>query len=89
MVKGTTRQVIVVKATDTRLFEQAIFLLKEDALEKHGVTERQLLEEAKRLSENCTQSKPSAFRGVHRLPPLAWSGLGAALTGAAWLLTAL
>ena len=43
MVKGNTRQVIVVKSPDPKLFDQAIFLLKEDALEKDGVGERELL----------------------------------------------
>lgn len=38
MVRGITRQVIVLKSPDTRLFEEALFLLREDALEKHGIT---------------------------------------------------
>ena len=41
MVKGNTRQVIVVKSPDPKLFEQAIFLLREDALEKQGLTRRE------------------------------------------------
>ena len=31
MVKGVTRQVIVVKSPDPKLFEQAIFIMREDA----------------------------------------------------------
>ena len=50
MVKGTTRQVIVVRPQESDLFEQAIFLLREEALEQHGVTEQALLEEARRLA---------------------------------------
>ena len=38
MVRGNTRQVIVVKSPDGKLFEQAFFLLREDALEHSGVT---------------------------------------------------
>ena len=49
MVKGTTRQVLVVRPQESDLFEQAIFLLREEALEQHGVTEQALLEEARRL----------------------------------------
>ena len=37
LVKGVSRQVIVVKAPDPRFFEQAIFILKEDAFGR-GVT---------------------------------------------------
>lgn len=50
MVKGTTRQVLVVRPQESDLFEQAIFLLREEALEQHGVTEQALLEEARRLA---------------------------------------
>lgn len=91
MVKGNTRQVIVVKPTDTKLFEQAIFLMKEDALEKHGVTERQFLEEARRLCESCTEKPKKTLRTgrLHPLPPFVWSGIGAAITGFAWLLSIL
>ena len=47
MVKGTTRQVLVVRPQESDLFEQAIFLLREEAREQHGVTEQALLEEAR------------------------------------------
>ena len=88
MVKGTTRQVMVVRTSDADLFEQAIFLLREDSLEKQGITERQILEEAKRLAEGCSEQ---SRRRKHRLSlsALAWSTAGAALTGFAWLLTTL
>ena len=36
MVKGISRQVIVVRSPDPKLFEQAIFILREDALGKDG-----------------------------------------------------
>ena len=32
MVKGISRQVIVVQSPEPKIFEQAIFILKEDAL---------------------------------------------------------
>ena len=43
MVKGVSRQVIVVHSPDRKLFEQAIFILKEDA---KGVTDEELMKEA-------------------------------------------
>ncbi len=85
MVKGTARQVVVVKSPDQRLFEQAIFLLREDALER-GVGERELLEEARRIADKSLPHTPSRKR--RSLPPLFWLSLGAAAVGAAWLLTA-
>ena len=44
LVKGVSRQVIVVKAPDPRFFEQAIFILKEDAFGR-GVTADDVLQE--------------------------------------------
>ncbi len=86
MIKGSNRQVIVVKSPEPRLFEEAIFLLREDALERHGVMEGELLEQARRLAEGFSgRSVTKRFR----LPPLAWSGIGAAVTGLAWILTLL
>lgn len=84
MVKGNTRQVIVVRSPDTKLFEQAIFLLREDVLEKRGVGERELLEEARRVADGYVPAK-----GRRRLPPLCWAAIGAAPIGLAWLITVL
>lgn len=81
MVKGISRQVIVVKGTDPKLFEQAIFILREDAKE---VTEEQLLKEAKR-----------AVRGVNldkkwrRLIGPAWASAGAVAMAAVWWICSL
>ena len=48
MVKGISRQVILVQSPDPQLFEQAIFILTEEAVVQ-GVTDEQLLKEAKKL----------------------------------------
>ena len=47
MVKGISRQVIVVHAPEPKLFEQASFILKENAAPE-GVTAEALLKEAER-----------------------------------------
>ena len=47
MVKGISRRVVVVDAPDQRFFEQAIFILRNDAAGE-GVTSRELVEEARR-----------------------------------------
>lgn len=36
MVKGITRQVILVKSPDPKLFDEAIFIVKEEALARRG-----------------------------------------------------
>ncbi len=80
MVKGISRQVIVLHAPDPKLFEQAIFILREDALRQGGVTDEVLMREARRLI--CNPQKPKWW---HSGP--AWACGGALMTGAVWLLT--
>ena len=84
MVKGNTRQVIVVRSPDTKLFEQAVFFLKEDALEKHGIGEQELLEQARRLAGESIKRES---RKKRRLPPLFWLLAGAASVALPWILT--
>lgn len=86
MVKGTARQVVVVKSPDQKLFEQAIFLLREDALEQ-GVGERELLEEAQRVADQCLRHAPAKKRRVP--PPLFWLLTGAVAVGIVWIITAI
>ena len=46
MVKGTSRQVIVVNAPEEKLFDQAIFILRDSAVGE-GISDEALLREAK------------------------------------------
>lgn len=84
MVKGVSRQVIVVHAPDPKLFEQAIFILKDDAVGREGVTDEQLLKEAGRIA-SCTRGK---LRKNYLFAPL-WAAFGATVTAAVWCLTLL
>lgn len=74
----------MVRSPDTKLFEQAVFFLKEDALEKHGVGEQELLEQARRLAGEYVKKEP---RRKRRLPPLFWLGAGAFSVALPWVLT--
>ena len=51
MVKGISRRVVVVDSPDQRFFEQAIFIVRNDAAGE-GVTSRELVEEARRIARN-------------------------------------
>ncbi len=53
MVKGISRQVIVVQSQDRTLFDQAIFILSDEAIKKEGITDDMLLREADRLVRNA------------------------------------
>ena len=46
MVKGISKQVILVHSPGEELFEQAIFILKDEAVEK-GITDEMLLQQAR------------------------------------------
>ena len=85
MVKGISRQVIVVQSPDQKLFEQAIFIIKEDALSQVGITDEELLKEADRVLKSGQSGKK---RKLFYYGPL-WAALGAVMTGIAWGLTTL
>ena len=84
MVKGVSKQVIVVHAPDEKIFEQAIFILKENAVDGGGVTDEALLKEARRLIGAGNRRKKSLW-----LPGAVWAFGGALVTGVAWLVSAL
>ena len=82
MVKGISRQVIVVESPDQKLFEQAIYILKDGQKE---LSDEVLLREARKI----TQTKQEGSRGSLVLYILIGVLIGAALTGIAWVLSAL
>ena len=84
MVKGTTRQVIVVRPQESDLFEQAIFILREDALGKDGMSDRAILRQAQQAAGSYV---PAGKRRALPLGKALWAAGGALVTGLAWLLT--
>ena len=82
MVKGISKQVIVVNSPDKKLFEQAIFILKDEAVSQ-GITEELLLKEAKQAIQTPGKKRYLRFYGP------VWACGGAIVTGAVWLLTIL
>ena len=77
MVKGISRQIIVVEAPEPKLFDQAIFILKDDMGE--GVTDEALLKEAQRVIRG---RDPSSRKRQIWLYGAFWATAGALLTGA-------
>ena len=89
MVKGISRRVVGVDSPDRRFFEQAIFIVRNDAAGE-GVTARELVEEARRVARNYTGGEHGRFgRFWRNLSPVLYTLLGAAVIGLAWLITAL
>ncbi len=83
MVKGVSRQVIVVQSPDKDLFEQAIFILTDAAVEQ-GVTDQMLLKQANQAVRASGKRRPKLLY----FGP-AWAAAGAALTGIAWIIVSL
>ena len=85
MVKGISRQVIVVHAPDQKLFDQAIFILKDEAVGKEGVTDDMLLKAANKLLNSSAKPKKQGLTSYGAV----WACMGALATGFVWLLTVL
>lgn len=81
MVKGVTRQVILVDSPDRQSFEKAIFILRDGGSE---LNEEALVREAR---ECAAQALRPAGRGMRETMLRVLSALGgAALMGLAWLI---
>ena len=79
MIKGISKQVIVVNPPDKKLFEQAIFIVKNEVFSQEGVTSQQLLGEACRydgLSKPLPAEKLDKLLRCHTLIPVCPEQLG-------------
>lgn len=83
MVKGISRQVIVVHSPDPQLFEQAIFILKDNAQIQQGVSDEALLKEAKALIRHQNADRQGRFLNTGPF----WACGGAGIMGLLWLLS--
>ncbi|MCQ2421218.1 MAG: hypothetical protein MJ118_08785 [Clostridia bacterium] len=87
MVKGMTRQVVVVKSPDQKLFDQAIFLVRPDA-QTEGVSEAELLRQAREAAGiHISEEAPSGRQ--RRLSAVFGALAGGGLVGLAWVATVL
>ena len=79
MVKGISRQVILVPGPGTELFDQAIFILNAVS---EGVSDEALLKEARQVMRGGRKR----YRPLYAL---FWALCGSLLTGAVWALSAI
>ena len=87
MVKGISRRVVVVDSPDQRFFEQAIFIVRNDA-GGEGVTARELVEEARRVARGYTGGSRLS-QAWRELNPLVYTLIGAGSIGLVWLIVTL
>lgn len=85
MVKGVARRVIMVKSPDPKLFDEALFLLREEALLRGS--EDQVLKEAQQAANQYLhRNSPLVSHQPRLLPILAAFGGGAGLASLIWSL---
>ena len=89
MVKGISRRVVVVDSPDQWYFEQAIFIVRNDAAGE-GVTAQALVEEARRVARNYAGGDHGRFsRAWRELTPAVYTLIGAGGIGLVWMLASL
>ena len=89
MVKGISRREVVVDSPDQRYFEQAIFIVRNDAAGE-GVTAQALVEEARRVARNYAGGDHGRFsRAWRELTPAVYTLIGAGGIGLVWMLASL
>ena len=88
MVQGVSRQVIVVKSPDPRFFEQAIFIVKEDAFGK-GASAEAVLQEARRAAEGYLRRTSGWKQLCRRIPAPVYAAGGALGATLCWVLALL
>ena len=85
MVKGINRQVIVVKSPDPKLFDQAIFLLREDAFSGSGVSPEQVIRQARQAADGYLRQNTILGRAARHLSAPLWTLFGAVGSSLVWL----
>lgn len=89
MVKGVSRRVIVVKSPDPRVFEEAIFVIRDDFMSHTGLSERQIIKEAQKVADGyiskCVGRGKNASKKMALHVPAPFVTAAGAATGIAWL----
>ena len=86
VIKGVSKRVIVVRPPDARIFEQAIFIIREDFALQPGLSEKDVLRQAKKAAGDYLSAgkKAPADRWRNLRAPI-YALAGAAATALAWL----
>jgi hypothetical protein len=85
VVKGVCRRVIVIKSPDLHLFDEAIFIVKEEALRAGGVTGEEIIRQAQQVADNYVRFNLKKKR-FSKLPAPAFAVFGAGITALVWFL---
>ncbi len=89
MVKGVSKRVIVIKSPDKRIFEEAIFIMKEDAFKTAGVTAEDIVNEACKIASSYVRKNTGVKCKTKYIIPAAYVTAGAAIAGIIWAVAGL
>ena len=85
MVRGTNRRVIVVKSPDPKVFEEAIFIIREDLFHRDQSAKAVMRQARKAAGAYLRTAAPPRRRLRLRLPAPAYAAAGALAAAIAWL----
>ena len=85
VVKGTAKRVIVVKSPDPAVFEEAIFVVRDDYMRRGGMTQKELMRQARSAAKSYTASVATKRRFAFRSPAPFIAATCAALSGLAYV----
>jgi hypothetical protein len=86
VVKGVSKRIVVVKSPDPKIFEQAIFIIREDYAGQSGMSDSDVYREASRAANRYMGTKcRTATKVAASLRAPLYAAAGAAATGLAWI----
>jgi len=88
LVKGISRRVVVIRSPDKRIFEEAIFIVREDSVNAKSITGEMIIKEAQEIADRYVRENLKKPR-LPKLPPLFFTALGVIITSAVWIATIL
>ena len=90
VVKGISKRIIVVQSPDPKIFEQAIFIVREDFAGQTGVSEKELMRQARQAANGYLHSGGGLpGKVLPALRGMMYAVAGAAATALAWVMVAM
>lgn len=79
---------IVIHSPDKKVFEEAIFIVREDSYNEKSMTGDMIVREAQEVADRYIRENLKKHC-LPKLPPVAYCAVGAMATGAVWIATVL
>ena len=80
MVKGLSRKIIIVKSPDPKIFEQAIFIVRDEYLHGQAIDQKELMRQANEAASGYVDNA-YGLRGFRFSKPLLYGAMILAVIG--------